>query len=141
MQLMCFGCDSLELSGRMAQVVGMTAPFLRTNPYFGIIMYPLKHLPYKLNPISARHSFKSLTLLCYTVVVVKTFAAPSVNSLTFYFIYFFFFLLILFLLKLPSSCITAACSSWRCLTPGQPRFTSGTTLVFYLSGVHLSRSL
>jgi len=67
----------------MAQIVGMTVPFLRTNLYSGIIMSPLKHLPYKSKPLSARHNFKSLTLFCYTVVVLKTFAAPSVNSLTF----------------------------------------------------------
>lgn len=74
----------------MAQVVGMTVPSLRTNPYSGIIMSPLKHLAYKSSPLAARHSFKSLTLFCYTVVVVKTFAAPSVNSMTF-FIFFFIF--------------------------------------------------
>jgi hypothetical protein len=121
---------------RVTQVADTTVLFLGTNLYSAIMMSPLKHLRYKLNPLSVRHGFKSLTLFSYTVVVFKTFAAPSVNSLT------FFFLLILFLLKLPSSYITAACSfSWRSLTPGQPRFTSGTALVFYLSGVHLSHSL
>jgi len=75
----------------MAQVVGMTVPFLRRNLYSEITMSPLKHLPYKSNPLSARHSFKSPTLFCYIVVVVKTFAAPSVNSLTFFYFFFYFY--------------------------------------------------
>ena len=75
----------------MAQIAGMTVPFLRTNLYSGIIMSPLKHLPYKSNPMSARHNFKSLTLFCYTVVVVKTFACSECKLLDFPSFYFYWF--------------------------------------------------